>query len=49
MQGQDIAVPATFVIASDGTIRWARIGGRMDDRPSLLEVLDAADAARFPE
>lgn len=49
MKGQDIAVPATFVVLPDRTIFWRKIGERMTDRPAneeVLEVVERALAAR---
>ena len=46
MEGQDIAVPATFVIGQDKTIRWKYVGENMTDRPSEEEVLGLAKRAK---
>ncbi|TKC99882.1 redoxin domain-containing protein [Polyangium fumosum] len=45
MQGQDIAVPSTFVILPDGRIFFRQIGESMADRPSTAEMLDIVDRA----
>ena len=45
MKGEDMAVPAVFVIRSDGTISWRYIGERMWDRPLWKVVLDEAHRA----
>lgn len=39
MEGREIAVPATFVITSNGTIAKRWVGESMIDRPDLDEVL----------
>lgn len=46
MAGQEIAVPATFVVGQDKTIRWRYIGENMTDRPSEKEVLEIAKRAK---
>lgn len=43
--GREIAVPATYVIGSDGTIVWAHISDHYTERPSVASVLEAVDAA----
>ncbi|MDC3958584.1 redoxin domain-containing protein [Polyangium jinanense] len=45
MQGQDIAVPSTFVILPEGRIFFRQIGESMADRPSTAELLDIVDRA----
>ena len=46
MEGQEIAVPATFVVGQDKTIRWRYIGENMTDRPNEEEVLEIAKKAK---
>lgn len=46
MEGEDIAVPATFIIRPDGTIYWSHIGETMADRPDSAGLLDLASKAR---
>jgi peroxiredoxin len=42
--GSDIAVPAHFLIAPDGRIRWQHIATRIADRPDPAWVIDAIRA-----
>ncbi len=44
MDGDDIAIPAVFVIDRAGRIAWRKIGETMTDRPTLERVLDRLDA-----
>jgi len=46
MEGQDIAVPATFIVRADGTISWSYVGESMADRPDAERLLELASAAR---
>jgi peroxiredoxin len=39
MEGGDIALPAVFVIAVDGVIRWRMIGEAIYDRPSARDLV----------
>ena len=39
--GNDISLPASFVIGTDGTIGYAYIGDRPRDRPEIPELLAA--------
>ncbi len=41
----NIAHPATFVIARDGTVRWIYVGSNQADRAPLEQVLEAAKQA----
>jgi peroxiredoxin len=43
---KDVALPATLVVDRNRRIRWRRVGERMDDRPSVAEILAAVDALR---
>jgi peroxiredoxin len=46
MDGEDIAVPATFIIKQDRTIHWKHIGETMADRPPTEDLPALADEAR---
>lgn len=46
MQGEEIAIPAVFVVGRDGTLRWQKIGDNQRDRPTIEEILAALDEAR---
>jgi peroxiredoxin len=50
MEGRDIPVPATFVVAPDRRLLFAHVGETMTDLPASLEVLGVvqrwADAHR---
>lgn len=46
MDGDDIAVPASFIIRPDGTIYWSYVGETMADRPDAAELLKLAEKAR---
>jgi peroxiredoxin len=46
MDGEDIAVPATFVVRQDRTIHWQHIGETMADRPPTEDLPALADQAR---
>lgn len=37
--GEDIALPAYFLIDRDGRILWRRVAARIQDRPDPREVL----------
>lgn len=43
MQGDDIAIPATFVIGQEGHIHYKAVGETMADRADLDEVLAILD------
>jgi peroxiredoxin len=45
MKGQDIAVPATFVVLADRTVFWRKVGERMTDLPSNEEVMEVVERA----
>jgi hypothetical protein len=45
MQGQDIAVPAVFVVRKDGAIAWKQVGENMTDRASPRDILAQVRAA----
>jgi peroxiredoxin len=40
MKGGDISVPATFIVAKDGTIRWTYLGDTQADRPSAEVIVE---------
>ena len=46
MDGEDIAVPSTFIIRQDRTIHWKHIGETMADRPPNEDLPALADLAR---
>ena len=46
MDGNDIAVPAVFVVKQDRTIVWSYVGENMADRPDSAGLLEAAKRAR---
>ena len=37
--GDNLAAPATFVIDTDGLVRWSYIGRRNSDRPKAAKVV----------
>jgi peroxiredoxin len=39
MQGEEIAVPSTFVVSREGKIVYRKVGESVTDRPSVDEVL----------
>jgi hypothetical protein len=46
MEGRDIAVPAVFVVRSDRSIAWKKVGEDMSDRPNAADVVaHARDAS----
>jgi peroxiredoxin len=45
MEGNDIAVPATFIIDSKQIIRWQHVSETQMDRPDADEVLKLAGEA----
>jgi peroxiredoxin len=48
LDGSDVAVPATYVIARDGTIAWLHKSDNVRMRPDPAEVLAAVRAAAKP-
>lgn len=46
MEGQDIAVPATFIVSQDKIVRWKYIGQDMTDRPDEREIINKAKSLR---
>ncbi|MCP4605712.1 MAG: peroxiredoxin family protein [Proteobacteria bacterium] len=45
-QGEDIAVPAAFIVKKDKIIHWKYIGENMADLPSNEELLETASSAK---
>ena len=37
--GEEMAVPATFILAADGTVTWRYVGESMTDRPTSEGLL----------
>lgn len=48
MEGQDIAVPAVFIVRRDRVITWKHIGESIADRPTAALVLEKAKEAAGP-
>ena len=48
MEGQDIAVPAVFVVKKDRAIVWKQVGENMTDRASPADILAKVRAAAAP-
>jgi peroxiredoxin len=48
MEGEELAVPATFVLDTRGDVVWARVGERVGDRPSASELLEVLDRLHVP-
>jgi peroxiredoxin len=46
MEGQVLAVPATFVVRSDRTIAWRYVGDAVPDRPPLDVVRQEVERLR---
>jgi peroxiredoxin len=46
MKGQDIAVPAIFIVGRDQRIHYKHVGESISDRPSPDTILDAVDRMR---
>lgn len=46
MQGEEIAVPSTFVIGQDRKIHFKKVGESIADRASPDEMLQAVDALK---
>ena len=45
-EGNDIAWPAVFVVAGDGTVAWRSFEDNFKERVPIEEIVDAAQAAR---
>lgn len=48
MAGEDIAVPAVFVVRRDRVIGWKQVGETVDDRPSSATLIARVREARSP-
>ena len=46
MDGEEIAVPAVFVIAKDKRVHFKQVGESVVDRPSVGDILEQVDAAK---
>jgi peroxiredoxin len=46
MKGRDIAVPSVFVVRTDRSIAFRKVGETMADRPTADEVVAQVTAAR---
>jgi peroxiredoxin len=46
MQGDEIAVPSTFVVTQDHKISFKKVGESIADRPSPDDILKAVDALK---
>lgn len=46
MEGEDIAVPAVFVVDGKGRIYWKQVGESLWDRPRVEDVLARVDEVR---
>jgi peroxiredoxin len=44
-EGQDIPLPAMFLIDREGRIRWKRVAGLIQDRPDPQEVIRSIEGA----
>lgn len=43
MEGEEIAVPAIFIVTKDKRIRFKHVGESVVDRPSVGDILDEVD------
>lgn len=48
MLGEELAIPATFVVRGDGTIAWRHVGETVPDRPPVDVVREQVRRAREP-
>ena len=39
LRGDSLAAPATFVIDSEGIVRWSHVSRRTSDRPKTSEII----------
>jgi len=46
MDGDEIAVPATFIVTADKRIVYEKVGESVTDRPSVSDITEALDALR---
>jgi peroxiredoxin len=42
-QGQDIPLPAMFLVSRDGEVIWERVARRVQDRPAPSEIIRAIE------
>ena len=42
---QDLSKPATYILDADGSVRFAYVGARLNDRPSIAAMIKELDAA----
>jgi len=47
MKGQDLAVPAVFIVRSDATIAYRHVGESMADRPTVDMLVHEVGRARL--
>ena len=46
MRGEEIAVPATFIVSKDKRIVFEKVGESVMDRPGVSDLLDQLDALK---
>ncbi len=46
MDGEEIAVPATFIVTKDKRIVFVKVGESVTDRPSVSDLLEQIDALK---
>lgn len=39
LRGDSLAAPATFIIDTDGIVRWSHVSRRTSDRPKTSEII----------
>ena len=47
MKGQELAVPAVFIVRRDGTIAYRHVGESMADRPTIDALVHEVGRARL--
>ena len=40
LRGDNLAAPATFIIDTEGIVRWSHISRRTSDRPKTSEIIE---------
>ena len=40
LRGDSLAAPATFIIDSEGIVRWSHVSRRTSDRPKTSEIIE---------